>query len=61
MKQIASQGVKPMKEAPTYMCSTTEFEQGTDFEDGTKLMVVNESSHTVVGYYMAFNGYWNEM
>lgn len=46
--------------APSYVCSLTEFEQTTNAPDGSNLEVVDESIHKVVGYYMAFNGYWNE-
>lgn len=45
---------------PTYICSKTDFTAQTDKEDGCELQVIDESSHTVTGYYIAFNGYWNE-
>lgn len=45
--------------APSYVCSQTDFVQTTDVADGAELQVVDESAHKVVGYYMAFNGYWN--
>jgi len=44
----------------SYVCSTTEFTQTTDAEDGSMLEVVDESTHTVVKYCLAYNGYWNE-
>lgn len=44
-----------------YICGATDFVQETDKEDGATLMVVDEASHTVIGYYMAYNGYWNEL
>lgn len=47
--------------APSYLCSSTEFEATTDATDGSVLMVVNESSHAVEKYCIAFNGYWNEL
>ena len=44
-----------------YICSSTEFAQATTVPDGSTLTVVDESSHTVTGYYIAFNGYWNQL
>lgn len=46
--------------APSYVCSTAEFEQTTTAPDGSNLEVVDENTHKVVGYYLAYNGYWNE-
>lgn len=47
--------------APSLICSTTDFTQTTTQPDGATLMVVDESSHTVTGYYVAYNGFWNVM
>lgn len=43
------------------ICSLTEFVRETDEEDGTTLMVVNESSYTVDRYCVAFNGHWIDL
>lgn len=45
----------------TMVCSKTEFTQTTDKPDGTILMVIDEGTHTVDGYYIAYKGYWNEL
>ncbi len=47
--------------APSYLCSTAEFEATTEVPDGSVLMVIDESSHTVNKYCIAYNGYWNEL
>lgn len=49
------------KGQPSYICSTSEFVQTTDAENGSNLIVVNESTHKVENYYIAYNGYWNEL
>lgn len=46
--------------APCYVCSTDEFQVATDKADGSELQVVDESTHTVVNYYIAYKGYWNK-
>ena len=46
------------KGQPSYICSTTDFVQATDAPDGSSLVVVDETSHAVSSYYIAFNGYW---
>lgn len=43
---------------PPYMCKSTEFSAKTEKEDGSSLIVVDDGSHKVAGYYIAFNGYW---
>lgn len=47
--------------APQYICSTAEFEQETKAPDGASLVVVNESTHAVDNYYIAYKGYWNTL
>lgn len=49
------------KNAPDYICSTTDFNTETTKVDGSTLVVVDETSHKVVGTYIAFNGNWNEL
>lgn len=44
----------------SYICSTADFVAETDMPDGTELQVVNESTHKVEKYCVAYNGYWNE-
>ncbi len=61
MTQVSELNNITIAEKPTYMCSATEYEQETEAADGSTLMVVDETSHKVTGYYMAFNGYWNEL
>lgn len=46
--------------APVYLCSTTEFTITTNKEDGSELQVIDETTHKVVKYCIAYNGYWNE-
>lgn len=60
MKQTSRLGNLTLVEKETYVCSSTEFNQVTTCEDGCQLEVVDESTHKVVGYYLAYNGYWNE-
>lgn len=43
-----------------YFCSLDEFKQETDKENGSLLNVVDESTHKVVGCYVAYNGFWNK-
>lgn len=47
--------------APSYICNSTEFVQNTVAIDGSTLTVIDESTHTVSGYYIAFNGKWNSL
>lgn len=50
-------------EKDSYICSTTEFTPETDVEDGCQLEVVDETAtpmRKVVGYYVAYHGYWCE-
>ena len=42
------------------ICSTEEFQVETTQDDGSMLEVVDESTHEVVGYYIAYHGYWNK-
>lgn len=46
---------------PSYMCSLAEFTTATTEEDGTILLVVDEASHAVTKYCIAYNGNWNEL
>lgn len=46
---------------PSYICAKTEFTQTTDAEDGSVLIVVDETTHTVDKYCIAFNKNWNEL
>lgn len=48
------------KNSPSYICGDSEFTLTTDAKDGSNLEVVNEVTHKVIGYYVAYNGYWNE-
>lgn len=61
MKQVSELNNITIADKPTYMCSSTEFAQATDAADGSTLMVVDETTHKVTGYYQAYNGYWNEL
>ena len=60
MKKTSEQASLSMIEKESYVCSTTEFKQETTVDDGCQLEVVDESTHKVVGYYLAYHGYWNE-
>lgn len=46
--------------APGYICNTAEFQVETDKADGSELQVVDESTHKVVSYHIAYNGHWNK-
>lgn len=59
MKLIEHENGALNKHVPSYICSTAEFVVETDKPDGAELQVIDESSHTVSGYYVAYNGYWN--
>lgn len=43
-----------------HICSLDEFTPETDKEDGSLLNVVDESTHKVVGSYVAYHGFWNK-
>lgn len=43
-----------------YICSVDEFTVETTAPDGSELQVVDESTHTVVSYHIAYKGYWNK-
>lgn len=47
------------KNSPDYICSKDEFIQDTGAEDGSTLVVIDEDTHTVDSYCIAFNGKWN--
>jgi len=56
-KRISSYG---LVEQSGYICSVSEFELETTADDGAELQVVDETSHKVVSYHIAYNGYWNK-
>lgn len=60
MKRISTFGKGGQAEINSYICSTTEFEQETDCVDGSELQVVDETTHKVVSYHIAYHGHWNK-
>lgn len=61
IKRVSNSATGGMVEAPTYICSTSDFVVSTDAVDGSTLMVVDTSTHVINKYYIAFDGYWNEV
>lgn len=60
MKNTTKVGNMAMIEQLSYVCSLDEYTPETDKPDGCQLEVVDETTHKVVKYCLAYHGYWNE-
>lgn len=63
MKNTTKVGNMAMIEQLSYICDKKEFTSETDKPDGCQLEVVDDlpdGGKKVVGYYVAYNGYWYE-
>lgn len=62
LQRVSEYTGRNMTQGYTYMVADTQFVQtytdADEVKNGETLLVVNESTSKVAGYYIAFNGKW---